>query len=329
MIAVDRLTTVDRVKAMLGQPLSYTAQDFFLNMLIIQVSAAITRSCNRTHWLLSNSVNPITQIYSGTGEQWMFLDQWPIYCPFILGNTTNGSPTVTGLTTTQYLFVNQSVTGAAFATPQPPTNQPSPALCIQSVDSATQVTLTGAATATTTQQPIGFGVAVWLNPYGYGEQGSFSGVNMLGEGSNYWIDRDTPNMNESKSAGLGGIPQVWPGSGSGWGGGSGGGGYGGGYAGGGPYLSSLQGPGQSNVQVQANIGLQQVPPDLEMAAIWAVSKARIGRTFGMLPQSESDDGYSYSLAQAKVAAENAVQLGLLDGNIAATLSHWRADQWAR
>lgn len=317
---VDNLTTIERVKAMLGKPLTASPDDYFMNMLVVQVSNEITRSCNRTHFLASNPINPITQFYDGTGSAELVLDQWPIQCPVLTGNTTNGSPTITGLSSTTGLFVNQSVTGLAFQPPQGVSIPPgTPPLVIQSVDSATQVTCNGNAQLTATGTQIGFGVAVWWNQYAYGVPGSFQAANMLGEGANYFIDRDGPNQNTCHSGILGAINWTWPASWS-WGGGGGGGT---GWSGSGPDLSPTQMPGPKNIQVQATIGYSCLPPDLEMAAIWAVNKARVMRTFGQMPQSESDDGYSYSLAEAKAVSANAVSLGLLGGYISEPLARYR------
>ncbi len=72
----DPLATLADVKTMLG--ISGPSQDTLLNLLITQVSALITESCNRTHFLSSNVACPITEYYSGEGNEWLVLNQWPV-----------------------------------------------------------------------------------------------------------------------------------------------------------------------------------------------------------------------------------------------------------
>ena len=57
---------------------SNTAQDVQITFFIKAISAAITRSCNRTHFLASNAANPITQYYSGAGDQYLILLNPPV-----------------------------------------------------------------------------------------------------------------------------------------------------------------------------------------------------------------------------------------------------------
>ncbi len=323
MIATDLLTQVDRVRAMLGQSLTSppaTTTDFFLQMLIVQVSAEITASCNRTHWLISNAVNPITQVYQGQGGSDLVLTQWPLYTPVLAGNTISGSAVVTGLATTAGLFVGQGVTGLAFIPPtgQPVSSAPAP-LAILSVDSATQVTVNGTAGITATATPIGFGVQAWENWQAYGTSGQFQSTGLLSEGGDYWIQRDQPG-GMSKSAILKRINGPWL---AGWQ--FGGGGY---WWGSGPDLATTQTPGPGNYQVQATVGFESIPYNLELAAIWTVNKARWMRTVPLLFQSESDDGYSYSLGLMKQDVKEALQLGLLDGYIAGILNKFRVNAFS-
>ncbi len=323
MLATDLLTQVDRVRAMLGQSLTSppaTTTDFFLQMLIVQVSAEITASCNRTHWLISNAVNPITQTYMGQGGNELVLNQWPIQTPILAGNTVQGSATIAGLPSTAGLFVGQGVTGLALnpALNQPVSSAPAP-LAIASVDSATQVTLNGTATLTATQTPIGFGVQVHENWTAYGTPGQFQSQNLLAEGGDYWIRRDQPG-GQSKCAILNRIGGPWL---AGWS--FGGGGY---WWGSGPDLACVQQPGPGNYQVKATYGFESIPYNLELAAIWTVNKARWMRTVPLLFQSESDDGYSYSLGLMKQDVKEAVQLGILDGAIAGILSKFRINAFS-
>ncbi len=313
-MGVDLLTQLDRVKGMIGKSLTSAADardDFFLRMLITQVSSEIADSCGRTHFLVSNPANPVTQFYGGTGSGALALDQWPLYTPVLAGNTISGSAVVSGLSSTAGLFVGQGVTGLAFA---PPTTSPpvTPPLSILSVNSATQVTLNGTASLTATQTPVGFGVQVWWNDAGYGTPGNFQDANLLAEGGDYRIDRDRPD-GTCKSGLLYSICGGWvPGWASG--------GYWSGY---GPDLTATQAPGSGNYQVKAAIGYASVPYNLEMAAIWCVMKARFLRPWGLFLQSESDDGYSYSLGQLKQLGQNAVHLGLLDDYVGAILNKFR------
>lgn len=316
VIATDQLTTLDRVKATLGGVAqASTAQDVFLNLLIEMVSAEITASCNRTHWLLKNAVNPVTEVYCGTNELTLVLNATPVYTPWTAGDTVQGSSTISNVPSTAYLFPNQSVTGIAFQSLQPNVNQQPGPLYVTRVVDAHTVVVSAPAGATVTQGQVGFGLAVWANYYAYG--GGVSGAwqtptNMLAEGGTYWIDRDKGG-GICHSGILGRIWGLWYGT---W-----------------PTqhadLAPTQLPGAGNIQVQAAYGFERIPPNLEMACIWAVMKARMMPPFGQLLQSESDDGYSYSLAQIKPAAEGAVSLGILDGFIAPILAHYRIPAFGR
>ena len=72
----DPLTTLTNVKALLG--INDTSEDTLLNYLIPAASAIITQQCNRTHCLSTNAANPVTEWYSGSGDEWLILRQWPV-----------------------------------------------------------------------------------------------------------------------------------------------------------------------------------------------------------------------------------------------------------
>src|SRR5262245_6093723 len=70
------------------------------------------------------------------------------------------------------------------------------------------------------------------------------------------------------------------------------------------------------VKVTADYGFAVVPEDLELAVLQVAARVRQSRRFGLLPLSESYEGYSYSLAAAVRAEAQA-------GDVAATIARWR------
>ncbi len=294
-VTPDNLTTVDTVKTYIGLE-GTTTWDSLIALLIPWVSGLITTSCNRTHFLYNNAGAVITNWVSGQGEPELVCPQWPVYAPVLTGTTTSGSPVVTGLSSTTGLFVNQSVSCPNF-----PTN--GSLVSIASVNNATQVTLNQNATASGSTT-LAFDLAVWQNDQGYWNSmpGAYPQTNQLVGGGDYALMRDMPD-GSSESGILYRIADVWDDN----------------FLRNWRMLAPTVVPGRGNYQVQACYGFTSVPADLEMACAMAIAKARSRRRFGGPVQSEGDDGYNYSLGQIK----SDIQLGLLDGDVAAILSKYR------
>ena len=286
------LTSVSTVKAVLGIADTDTTQDKLLGILVTEASAEITRSCNRTHFLITNPTATLTEYYSGNNYAELVLRQWPVYAPMLTGTTTAGSAAITGLASTTGLFAGQAVCCANFPA----------ASYISTIDSSTQVTLTQTATLSGTLL-VQFGVCVWNNDSGF--WGDAAGainttLNQLTEGSDYALKRDMPDGSGSKTAKLFRINGVW----QGW------------YSRDARALSTYSSSGWGNFMVQATYGFSLVPNDLEMACVRMVASLRNSKTYGQMIQSEGYDGYNVQFADLTKALA-------LDKTVARTLARYR------
>lgn len=292
--AVDNLTTLADLKTMFG--ITTTAEDTLLNLLIPQVSALIIKSLKRAFVLASNAANPITQYLNGDGDEWLILSEWPVQAPILTGDTEQNSNIVTNLSSTNYLFAGQSVIGPGI---------PSGAM-IQSVG-VNQVTLTQAATAMATGVSLRFGLAVWedsLGAWGSGDN-AFASTSQLVEGQDFALRRDQVD-GSSDSAMVCRLNNIW---GNLWQREA-------------LALSSHLIPGQGNIKVTYWAGYDSLPPDLELACIKSIAKARNNRLYGeaLASQSYSDKvaNYAYTLANLPD-----VKFGLLSGEVGAILANYR------
>ena len=83
-------------------------------------------------------------------------------------------------------------------------------------------------------------------------------------------------------------------------------------------LSPLQTSGYGNIKVQYVYGFNEIPDDLNLAALLVMGKVRQARTFGSMPQTQSYEEYAMTLLN-----DPAVKLGFLGGEIAAILAEYR------
>ena len=293
----DWLTNVENVQVMLG--LVNQPPDPLLPLLISEISALMIESMNRSHILVSSGVNPVTDFLSSTGDEMLVLRQWPVRQLLYTGTCVQGSTSVSNVSSTQGLFVGQSVLGyyqsvGSLAAIQASTT-------IASI-SGTTVTLSLPALSSGTFSLV-FGVAVYANEFGWwgATPTSFPGP-PLQYGTDYALRVDQPNGLDSKSAMLGRLNQYW------WprwrreiGG-----------------LAVYNAGGFGNIMAQYNCGYYTVPPDLEMACLRVIAKAKNSRQYGMPVTSASYEDYSISFQAAKSS-----WLGLLDGEAGAVLARYR------
>src|SRR5947209_5085880 len=87
--------------------ISDNVEDGLLNLVIPDVCALIEESCGRT---FAQAV--YTEFYSPDNTPAIILRQRPVTLIPLLGNTTSGSPTVTGLASTAGLVVGMPAVGA-------------------------------------------------------------------------------------------------------------------------------------------------------------------------------------------------------------------------
>ena len=289
------LTDVPTLKIFLG--ITDGSQDGLLAQLVAAADAVVKNYSKRDLELAVYE-----EYLDGSGVNALVLRQRPVRTTILAGTTTNGSPIVTGLSSTAALLVGQAVVG---------TGVPVGAK-ILTVDSASQVTLTVNATASGSKALL-FGLAVWLDGGGYYGDGvgAFSAGTLLVPGRDYVLKRDKGAIGES---GLlvrlaGGIVNgdvwsyPWPGLGRGT-------------------LTASAPPvwpqGLGNVKVQYTAGYSPVPADLidatNQVAAWI---KRCGPQGGPLT-AETIGRYSYQIG-AGGGDGGAPELA----SIRATLSRYR------
>jgi hypothetical protein len=246
-IPVDLLTDSLSVKSILG--LNGSAQDSLIDVLITKVSAAVANWMNRPIILGSNPCNPVTEFLSGRGHVRLLLSHSPVQAPVLMGSTVAGSPVVTGLPSTAYLFPGQCVSGINLA----------PGSAVLSVDSTTQVTLTKAAGASGSGQLM-FGLGVWVDDQGYygTAPGSFPPTSQLFEGSDFALRRDGTGGGSSHVGWLERLNGSWEGQvrRDRW------------------ALASHIGDSQGSIKVTAWYGYQSLPEDLKLATAEIVAFCR-------------------------------------------------------
>lgn len=299
-MSADALTTLASVKAWLGLPSSYTASDTILNLLISEVSAAITESCNRQYFLVTNALCPQTRFLSGTGDQWLVYPEWPIRQVQATGTLTADSTSVTALSFTSpwaigNLFAGQTVFGDGIAQGTTLT-----------AASGSTATLSDAATESGSGVALTFGLGIWEDETGYYGQGNevFGDGDLLAQGIDYVLKADQIDGRTSKSGMILRLNQNWPQQ------------YGTQPGG----LAVYGTGGHGNLKVVANVGYDSVPPDLEMAALRVIARVRATRRFGQIASSASFEGASVSFAPEIMPA-----LGVLGGDVAQVLARYRVD----
>lgn len=331
------LSDIVQLKTFLSIPLDDTSQDGTLGQLLGAADAAVKRYCKR---LLETQVIVEYPLLRNGGEA-LTLEQTPVLSYRLTGNIQNGQPTITGLSSTSNLIAGMPVLQAIGS--NGPATQPFPnGVTILSIDSATQVTLTGNATATQTGVPFIFGLALWYDPQGsYGDgigsdpTGPFGETSLLRAGLDYALQRDQPD-GSSKSGkltrlasafGFLGMAGDWGSFGSAWGGLQSRGTLSGPLK---PLWPSFP-PGSVKAVYAAGLGQGSgagtllpsnttIPADLTSAvnavAAWMFNNADTGL---VQIQSENFQGYGSSLAQALDALKSEGELG----TTRQTLSHFR------
>lgn len=146
------------------------------------------------------------------------------------------------------------------------------------------------------------GLRVWIDDNGcYGQPaGSFAAETELTVGSDFYLKLDGPAAAYSLSGLLVRVGRPWSRRS---------------YRAGGR-LAAYTGPGEGNVKVTYTGGYSTIPKDLELAVHQVAARARLGRSFGASPESESYEGYSYNLA-------GQVKTAMSAGDAVVTLARYR------
>ena len=313
-----------QLKNALSIPDSDLTQNAQLQQAVVAADAAVKQYCKRQSLETSVLVEyPLLR----NGAEALVLNETPVRCYTLTGNITNGAATITGLSSTSNLVVGMPVL-QAISQNNPVTTQPFPnGVTILSVDSSSQVTLTGNCTAASQSGlPFVFGLAMWIDFEGsYGDgigsssDGPFGTATLRYLGRDYSLQRDQPD-GTSKSGKLTCLIGFWGLSsiaGSGWGWGWAGGGYGWSANGNIPLSVGLKPqyptfpPGSVKVVYCAGLGVGATAPDgqlptnttipadltaaTNMLAAWIYNNTDSG---GIQYQSESYQGYNESVAQA-------------------------------
>ena len=205
--------------------LSDGALDGILNAIIAGVDAGIKNYCKQnletqlnTEWLDGSNINDLT------------LGETPVHADVFTGNITAGSAQITNLTNVGGSLTTSALgVGLCAIAPYSSTVYLTGGSSIQSVDSATQVTLTQPALISATGVKLIFGPMVWIDSGGFYEEGqnAFSIIpppsTTLTLGHDYALKRDArtfPGLVQGYSRSgilkrLGGGPQTtlagwWP-----------------------------------------------------------------------------------------------------------------------
>lgn len=277
------MSSLQAVKQVLGIPPEVTTSDGVINLHLSDAERVILRYCKKADGATFDR-QIYTEYRDGPGQPELALWQRPVQVFLLNGTVTEGSYTVTGISSAATLLAGMPVTG----------NGVPAETYVASVDSLTQVTLTAAATATTTGRLV-FGLVVYEDAGGFwGEANDAfpaaqSGSSQLVLGLNYGIRRDT-RENTSKSAVLvrlsgspvGSSAAIWP-----WGWRTG-------------TLTARLPPiwpaGYGSLKVVYCAGYREIPVDLmEAATLLTVWLFRNAKTGGMQLSNESYEGYSYGL----------------------------------
>src|SRR5262249_34896383 len=119
------------------------------------------------------TTNYISKFENGSGVEGQCLKQRPLRAFMLQGQVTNGSPVVTGLSSTSNLIAGMPVSDQK--------RNITAGAVINSVDSPSQVTLSANATATDSALNIAFGISVWLDSKGFSGwgQGAFASATLM------------------------------------------------------------------------------------------------------------------------------------------------------
>jgi hypothetical protein len=292
------LSSVDEAKLALGIAAADTSRDALAVQLLQGASAAIEKYCNR---VFGRAV--YDRPFNGNGMPDLPLQHRPVLTVPATGTVngvlTNGSAVVTGLSSTAGILVGMPVmVGAASGSQAAVANGAK----VLSVDSASQVTLTAPCTLSGTL-PLTFGLCVWVDVAGYYGDGTspWPVQTRLALGKEYSLLRDAADGSSRSGVlrrllggptgyGFGAWPWSWPlvdrrGT-----------------------LTARLAPswpaGYGNVRVAYTAGYAEVPEDIKMACNLLMASVNRMRRLGAPLQSESYEGYSYSLfMQLKAGTE--------------------------
>ena len=285
------LVTLAILKTRLQVPSSDTSQDATLSALITQVSALVEADLHRTF-----AQTNYTEVYEGTGSQWLPLRQKPLLASCVAATTTLDSAILPYTGTAGTLAVGMATSDSQGVIPSGAT--------INSIGSGS-VTLSAVALGTGATQ-VTFGVSVWEDlsaAYGSGFT-PFAPTCLLLPGVDY-----APRL-EQNGIGQGGMlfringtwvrPLVRQG---------------------GSLARSIPGPlyGNGNYLVCYTAGYATVPADVQMAVCDVVGMAWASSPLGVIATSQGYEGYSYSLQLASQTS----WMGYLNGGGGNTLASYR------
>lgn len=298
------ITTTARLKSRLGISQANATEDIELAVLIEQIEAALERSLGRK---LAQGI--YTQVLDGSGDRWLTLANPPVTAFGLACLSTSGSPLLTipsdgaGADAASLLvgMPAWSATGLPDGT------------SVTGIDpDGATVTLSANATVASSTLWVVFGIDVREDSTSRAAGGLaeayFSADSILAPGIDYMprLD-DSDDPRRSASGLLERLTSVWPRNRSRQVG----------------ALSSLYAgplPGRGNIKVTYCGGYATIPPDIELAVMEAAALARSMAHDGRTLNSESWQGYSYSMSP--LLAESA-WLGYFGGPGARTLARYR------
>lgn len=266
------LSSVTALKYNLGVDQADTSRDALLTQALNGADAAVKRFCKRD---LEDAV--YTEYYSGHGMRDLVLRQWPVLTFTLTGTTIVSSTTVSGISSTANLIAGMPVVGTGIAS----------GTTIDTVASATSVTLSAAATASGTVSLL-FGLAVYLDSGGYYGQasGAFASTTEQVNASAFVLVYDESGKSNRgllrRLGGTGGSSWYPPEQGE--------------VASGGLTWrrASVWPVGTGNVKVVYYAGFATVPEDLESAVLMYAAILADQAASGTNYNSESLGDYSYT-----------------------------------
>jgi len=186
---------LNTLKIFIGIPASDSSQDAKLSAILYAADQVVKKYCKRLFETAQYVWYPPEPRLGGEA---IVVEETPILCYLSTGTITSGQATITGLPDTSKLLVGMTATVAAQSNQ---TVQPFPnAATIVSIDSSSQVTMSGNATANVPNVPILFGFSMWFDPngsFGMGPGtnpgGPYQAPQLLLQGIDYALQRDQPD----------------------------------------------------------------------------------------------------------------------------------------
>lgn len=313
------LTDFFTVKLLVGIDPTDTSQDLKIQFLAQGADAAVKQYCKRQ---LETGIYTHYPRDVRLGGEAMIMAEAPIRAFILSGNIVEGEATITGISSTGSLAVGMTAITIGGAPGSSQITQPFPnAATIQSVDSSSQVTMTGNASYSSANQQLLFGCSLWFDPngsFGAGPgtdpTGPYGSTTLLYPGIDYTLQLDPPDnlaragklIRLASAFGFLGMGGAWNPYGSSWGG----------LNARGTLTAPLKPlwpnwpPGSFRLMYCAGYGYGATPPagmmpvsttipaDLSAAtAMLAAWMFRNADTGGVQYQSESFQGYSGNVAQ--------------------------------